>query len=252
MLIKIFNHTKLTVTPFFQALIDFLASHDDVTLRKIKAAFTDEPNIERQTENFVQAGLIDRQDKRYRNHFQVYGDETFDFDLPANTPATLIYNQPFFVVADSELASRLASTRIQQTLANQTNSIKLHFSSDFLRQEDNLANYFYHVEKRVALSPLEQQVFELIGDVDSEYALKYMTTFLLKFLKKDVVKNKKPDIFVQALVLFGYIKLISEDSYESTLQITEHQYEVVKFEDAASFITQQLRQTQKNDNFMTL
>lgn len=35
----------------------------------------------------------------------------------------------------------------------------------------------------------------MIGDVDPEYALKYMTTFLLKFMRKEVVKSKS-DIFV--------------------------------------------------------
>lgn len=252
MLIKIFNHTKLTATPFFQTLIDFLASHDDVTLRKIKSAFRDEMNIERQIENFVQAGFIARQDKRYTNNFQVYQDGDFDYELKASEPAMLIFNQPFFIAADSELALRLAKTRVQQTLSNQTNHIALHFSTDFLRQEDNLANYFYHVEKRVALSSLEQKVFKLIGDCDPEYALKYMTTFLLKFLKKDIVKNKKPDIFVQALIVFGYITLVSEDSYASTLPIQDYQIEEVKCDDAAAFITRQLRQTQKVDNFMTL
>lgn len=252
MRIKIFNHTKLTATPFFQTLIDFLASHDDVTLRKIKAAFVDEINIERQIENFVQAGFIARQDKRYTNNFQVYTDSDFDFSLPENPPENLVFEQPFFVAADSELALRLATTRVQLSLTNQTNNIGIHFSSDFLRQEDNLANYFYHVEKRVSLTTLEQAVFKLIGDCDPEYALKYMTTFLLKFLKKDIVKNKKPDIFVQVLIIFGYIKRVSDDSYESTLPIREYQFEQVKCEDAAAFITSQLRQTQKVDYFMTL
>ena len=252
MLIKIFNHTKLTATPFFQTLIDFLASHDDVTLRKIKAAFTDVTNIERQIENFVQAGFIAREDKRYTNNFKVYTDSDVDYALQATQPETLVFEQPFFVAAKSELATKLAETRVQQTLANQTNSITLHFSSNFLRQEDNLANYFYHVAQRVALSPLEQQVFQLIGDVDPEYALKYMTTFLLKFLKKDIVKNKKPDIFVQALILFDYLKLVDEDNYQIMLAISEEQLPQVTFDDAGEFIAAQLRQTQKIDNFMSL
>lgn len=89
----------------------------------------------------------------------------------------------------AELIAKLQASQVQQTLANQTNGISLHFSSDFGRTVENLANYFYHVEKRVNLAPFEQQIYEIIGDVDLEYALKYMTTFLLKFVKKEVVKQ---------------------------------------------------------------
>ena len=69
MQIKIFNHNRLTERPFFQELINFLINHDDVTLRKIKAAFGNEQNLERQIEDFVQAGFISRLDKRYTIQF---------------------------------------------------------------------------------------------------------------------------------------------------------------------------------------
>ena len=223
MSIKIFNHTKLTETPFFQALIAFLASHEDVTLRSIKAAFNSEKNLERQIENFVQAGLISRLDKRYTNNFQVFGDEDFALNLPVSVPKTLIFADPF-----------------------------LHLASNFARTDDSLANYFYHVEKRVTLSVVEQEVFDLIGDIDPEYALKYMTTFLLKFLKKDIVKNKKPDIFVQALIVFGYIHLVSEDNYQSALPIIDQTFDTVSFDAPKAFIAEQLKQREQVENFMSL
>ena len=136
MLIKIFNHTKLTETPFFQALIAFLASHEDVTLRKIKVAFNSEKNLERQIENFVQAGLISRLDKRYANNFQVFGDEDFALNLPVSVPKTLVFSDPFFVEAGSELMDALKASQMQQTLSNQTNSIQLHLTSNFARTDD--------------------------------------------------------------------------------------------------------------------
>ena len=252
MSIKIFNHTKLTETPFFQVLIAFLASHEDVTLRKIKAAFNSEKNLERQIENFVQAGLISRIDKRYTNNFQVFGDEDFDLNLPESVPKTLVFAAPFFVEAGSELMAALNASQMQQTLSNQTNSIQIHLASNFARTDDSLANYFYHVEKRVALSVVEQEVFDLIGDIDPEYALKYMTTFLLKFLKKDIVKNKKPDIFVQALIVFGYIHLVSEDNYQSALPIIDQTFDTVSFDAPKAFIAEQLKQREQVENFISL
>lgn len=96
MQIKIFNHNRLTQRPFFQDLINFLADQDDVTLRKIKATFGDVQNLERQIEDFVQAGLISREDKRYTNQFQVFTDADFDMTLPAMEPQQLNFDQPFF------------------------------------------------------------------------------------------------------------------------------------------------------------
>ncbi len=96
MQIKIFNHNRLTQRPFFQDLINYLANDDDVTLRQIKAAFGDVQNLERQIEDFVQAGLILREDKRYTNQFRVFTDTDFDLILPAMAPQQLSFDQPFF------------------------------------------------------------------------------------------------------------------------------------------------------------
>ena len=43
---------------------------------------------------------------------------------------------------------------------------------------------------------------------------KYMTTFLLKFLKKDQLMQKRRDIFVESLVVLGYIVQNEEGKYE--------------------------------------
>ena len=53
-----------------------------------------------------------------------------------------------------------------------------------------------------------------MGDVNPEYALKYMTSFLLKFLKKDQVQQKRRDIFVDSLEVLGYIRKNDEGKYE--------------------------------------
>ena len=79
-----------------------------------------------------------------------------------------------------------------------------------------------------------------------------MTTFLLKFLKKDIVKNKKPDIFVQALIVFGYIHLVSEDNYQSGLPITDQTFDTVSFDAPKAFIAEQLKQREQVENFMSL
>lgn len=47
-----------------------------------------------------------------------------------------------------------------------------------------LSNYFYKVKQQYPLTEKQQELYDILGDVNPEYALKYMTAFLLKFLKK--------------------------------------------------------------------
>lgn len=57
-------------------------------------------------------------------------------------------------------------------------------------------------------------LYKLLGDVNQEYALKYMTTFLLKFTRKELVMQKRPDIFVEALVRLGYLVQVEPTKYQ--------------------------------------
>ena len=50
--------------------------------------------------------------------------------------------------------------------------------------------------------------------VNLEYALKYMTTFLLKYVRKDELMQKRRDIFVDSLVILGYIRQNEAGKYE--------------------------------------
>ena len=54
----------------------------------------------------------------------------------------------------------------------------------------------------------------ILGDVNPEYALKYMTTFLLKYVRKDELMQKRRDIFVDSLVILGYIRQNETGKYE--------------------------------------
>jgi len=114
-----------------------------------------------------------------------------------------------------------------------------------------LANYFDKVAKNLPLTPLEKEVYQMIGDVDPEYALKYMTTFLLKFMRKEVVKSK-PDIFVNVLEKYKVIEKISEKEYKCLLKFSEQVIPEQKFTDAKSFIIAQIQQTKAIEPFISL
>ena len=67
-----------------------------------------------------------------------------------------------------------------------------------------------------------------MGDVNPEYALKYMTSFLLKFLKKEVVQQKRKDIFVDSLVLLGYIIQNEDGKYELAVEFDKERFIFIK------------------------
>ncbi|WP_373761044.1 DUF1803 domain-containing protein [Streptococcus ferus] len=201
-MISILNPTKLTRQPFFNDLIQYLAAHDEVTLRQLKQDFSHVSHLERSIEAYVQAGYIKRKDKRYCNQFTLVAD-TDHIQL----------NQQLFVDTDSSVYEELLSLTFQTELGNQTNEAVIVEQTGISREEPTLSNYFYKLREGLPLSDSQQPLYQLLGDVNQEYALKYMTTFLLKFGRKDVVKQKRPDIFVQALALLGYLEPLDEQGY---------------------------------------
>lgn len=202
-MISILNPTKLTRQPFFNDLIQYLAAHDEVTLRQLKQDFSHVSHLERSIEAYVQAGYIKRKEKRYCNQFTLVTD-TDHIQL----------NQQIFVDTDSSVYEELLSLTFQTELGNQTNEAVIVEQTGISREEPTLSNYFYKLREGLPLSDSQQPLYQLLGDVNQEYALKYMTTFLLKFGRKDVVKQKRPDIFVQALELLGYLEKSTDDNYE--------------------------------------
>lgn len=201
-MIKIYNGSKLTRQPFFLKLINYLQIHDDVTLRQIKRDFADIKNLERSIEDYVQAGYILRKNKRYDNAFKLL--ETLD---------GLTLDSQIFVDDQTSIYQDLLALTFETYLSNQTNAALIIEETDISRDSLTLFNYFFKLSGNLSLSREQEPLYHLLGDVNQEYALKYMTTFLLKFGGKDVVKQKRPDIFVQALVLLGYLEQVDEQSY---------------------------------------
>ena len=201
-MITIINPTRLTRQPFFKDLINYLDQHDDVILRQIKAQFPDQP-VDKLMEEYIKAGFILRGNKRY------------SLNLPFLESADLIdLDQEVFVREDSEIYQELKAKLFQTELRNTTNEAILIEETDFARNAQTLANYFYKVKHRYPLTEDQEKLYAILGDVNPEYALKYMTSFLLKFLKKEVVQQKRKDIFVDSLEVLGYIRKNDASKYE--------------------------------------
>ncbi|HEL0601054.1 TPA: DUF1803 domain-containing protein [Streptococcus equi subsp. zooepidemicus] len=201
-MITIFNPDKLTRQPFFQDLIHYLNQHDDVTLRHIKQAFSHVKGIDKALEAYIQAGYICRKNRRYHLCLPLLDD------LQQVTLEDLI-----FVDRASDLYEALMALVFETVLSNQTNQVLIKEKTTIERDKLTLANYFYRLRRGEALSDEQLRLYALLGDVNQDYALKYMTSFLLKFARKEVVMQKRTDIFVNALELLGYIEKVEATKY---------------------------------------
>ena len=205
-MIKVINPSRLTRQPFFHELINYLDRHDDVTLREIKCEFANFSNIDRSIEGYIKAGYVLRENKRYHQSVPLLENVT-----------ALSLDQEVFVRDDSPLYQELLNMRFETHLTNQTNQAILVEKTDFLREQLTLSNYFYRLKQQYPLINQQQKLYDLVGDVNPEYALKYMTTFLLKYGRKTELMQKRRDIFVDALVILGYIAPNEAGKYELKL-----------------------------------
>ena len=211
-MIQIFNPSRLTRQPFFWDLVDYLDRHDDVILREIKAQFP-EVAVDKLLEEYIKAGLILRENKRYY------------LNLPfLESTKSLELDQEVFVRDDSPIYQEILEKDFKTELRNQTNAAILEEHTDFARVKMTLSNYFYKVKFQYPLTEEQQRLYEILGDVNPEYALKYMTTFLLKFLKKDQLMQKRTDIFVDSLVLLGYIVQNEDGKYELAVEFDKERF----------------------------
>lgn len=202
-MINIFNPDKLTRQAFFQDLINFLYQTDDVTLRQIKANFPEFPKIDRLIEEYVQAGYIIRDNKRY----------TIGFDLLDSLENVSLDSQ-LFVDDQSATYEDLMALTFETRLTNEANDLVLVEKTSIARSELTLSNYFFKLADNLPMSKAQAPLYDLLGDVNPQYALKYMTTFLLKFGRKDEVSQKRPDIFVETLEKLDYIRKNDQGKYE--------------------------------------
>lgn len=202
-MIKIINPTRLTRQPLFEKLINYLDQQDDVILREIKREFAGFPNLDRFIEECIKVGYIRRENKRYYQQVPLL-----------DNLENLSLDQEIFIRDDSPIYQELLNLSFETQLANQTNAAILLEKTDFQRDKLTLSNYFYKMQRQYPLSEEQKPLYAILGDVNPEYALKYMTTFLLKYVRKDELLQKRRDIFVDSLVILGYIRQNEAGKYE--------------------------------------
>ena len=202
----------MTRQPFFQALINYLHQHQDVTLRQIKAAFEGEKNLDRQLDAYIEAGYIGRANRRYQNAFQLL-----------DSLEGLSLDQEIFVDTESALFDQVKEITFRRQMTNSTNDLVIEEEVDLVRERLTLDSYFYKMRTQEELSEDQKKLYVILGDVNPDYALKYMTSFLLKFTRKERVIQRRSDIFVEALVILGFLEQVAPQTYALTMEVDPEQ-----------------------------
>lgn len=183
-------------------IVNYLYLNQPVTLRTIKRHFPFQKNIDKLIEEFVKAGYIERFEKRYRLLISLVSDSS-KIDL----------EQHFFINDDSTCYLELLNRRFVTEISNSTNEVVIVEQTSITRDDLTISNYFYKLRKNLPLSEEQNRLYDLLGDVNPEYFLKHVTTFLLKYVRKEYALQKRRNIFVDALELLGYLVQVEEGRY---------------------------------------
>ena len=183
-------------------IVNYLYLNQPVTLREIKRQFPFQKNIDKLIEEFVKAGYIERFEKRYRLLISLVSDSS-KIDL----------EQHFFIDDDSTCYFELLNRRFVTEISNSTNEVVIVEQTSITRDDLTISNYFYKLSENLPLSEEQNRLYDILGDVNPEYFLKHVTTFLLKYVRKEYALQKRRNIFVDALELLGYLVQVEEGRY---------------------------------------
>lgn len=183
-------------------IVNYLYLNQPVTLRTIKRQFPFQKNIDKLIEEFVKAGYIERFEKRYRLLISLVSDSS-KIDL----------EQHFFINDDSTCYLELLNRRFVTEISNSTNEVVIFEQTSITRDDLTISNYFYKLRENLPLSEEQNRLYDILGDVNPEYFLKHVTTFLLKYVRKEYALQKRRNIFVDALELLGYLVQVEEGRY---------------------------------------
>ena len=197
-----FNPNKLCKQAFFMEIVNYLYLNQPVTLRTIKRQFPFQKNIDKLIEEFVKAGYIERFEKRYRLLISLVSD-----------PSKIVLDQHFFINDDSTCYLELLNRRFVTEISNSTNEVVIVEQTSITRDDLTISNYFYKLRENLPLSEEQNRLYDILGDVNPEYFLKHVTTFLLKYVRKEYALQKRRNIFVDALELLGYLVQVEEGRY---------------------------------------
>ena len=197
-----FNPNKLSNQPFFYGIAELSISLSACNFERNKKSVSITKNIDKLIEEFVKVGYIERSEKRYRLLISLVSD-----------PSTIDLYQHFFIESDSPSYQELLERRFVTEMTNSTNEVIIIEHTSITRNDLTISNYFYKLRENLSLTEEQNRLYNLLGDLNPEYFLKHVTTFLLKFVRREYALQKRRNIFVDALELLGYLIQVEDGRY---------------------------------------
>jgi len=229
---------KLLRSDLFIKIYDYISQNQNCILREIKLAVP-EKEMERTLDKMIELKIVSRVNRRYEILLKPVSKWEVDvslaeFDKEKFTKDEwtqglfaflqkhlLAFDSPVFVAKDSELEQGIMALPTAQSLVAQGGRLEFAAFSDFGRGANSLENYFEKLDKGAELTAEQAEVYELLGDVSLDYTLKTFGVWLLRFMNREVIKSRRKDIFLSALLKFQMMKEIEEGQYGLNLPFLE-------------------------------
>lgn len=204
---------------FFMELVKYLNTHQDVTLRQLKADLTTDAHFDKRLDTLITYGLIKRQSRRYTLHFPIYSeiikDKAFNEVVDPATMIELARNlKP--LENDSFYAVDMASFAHFDVLSNGYMNIETLYN-DVTGQ--HLAGYLQACQQQMHLDKYTE-MYNLLGDVDAQYLLDQYEALFDKILHKR--RRIRDSIFVQSAIHFGFVQREEQLVFAPNLLLDAH------------------------------
>lgn len=216
--------TQLLRNPLFSQLTDFLYENQNVTLRQLTQQFSEKGFI-KFLESCIEAGLILREERRYRLGLPVFTGSDYQ-EVVTHTQKTLLegfetyaladicqwYQQQFYQIPESFAAYFIAND-VNLAQVNKVSNEKLAIWSVNMQGFNSRDLPGYFEANRQLLEPAAfSQLRRLVGDVDEEYFLGQVGWIISRVLRG---KQPRASIFLTALC---QTEVLSKD-FNNTYQL---------------------------------
>ncbi|MBO1306801.1 DUF1803 domain-containing protein [Enterococcus sp. 669A] len=212
-----------------------------VILREIRAAFTEDQQLDKRLDLLIQTGVVERMDRRYRLILPIY--QEFPDDLLTDQLEKLIGSADLLNFVEQfypeELAGPVAVTfdlASRTVIENETYAIVTLNKKSFL--QPSLPNYFYYQQQK---RPEQFEDLEkLLGDVNPAFFFNQVELLLDSLLKGK--KPKRTSIFLESLVMTKLAIL------EPTVQVDAP---IVRIEDLSPDVVELWQQADEMTRYFT-
>lgn len=204
---------------FFMEMVQYLNTHQDVTLRQLKADLTANTHFDKRLDTLIAYGLIKRQSKRYTLQFPIYTEVVKDdaFNTVVNQVMMIELARNLKLLEDDSFyAVDMASFAHFDVLSNGYMHIEMLYNEV---TGQHLAGYLQACEQQMHLDKYTE-MYDLLGDVDAQYLLDQYEALFDKILHKR--RRIRDSIFVRSAIHFGFVQREEQLVFAPNLLLDAH------------------------------